>query len=68
MDFDIDQLDIKKKIKAKIGKSIVLRLRFDLSDIDSSAVTTKGYAKVNSDEQAGLEMIDVETGNCDTCR
>jgi hypothetical protein len=61
----VSQLDIKRKIKAKLGAGIALRLRFThAGDEESSgslvhttAAASTGYAEVaKSDEQSDMEM------------
>eukprot|EP01031_Cornospumella_fuschlensis_P036601 gene36601-44402_t len=72
-DFPVDQLDIKKKVKAKLGKNVILRLYFTNSTVaavggDASPVeiglegtaSTKGYAALGQDEPKGeVEMSQV---------
>jgi hypothetical protein len=64
MDFGVDQLDIKKKMKPKLGPNVVLRIRFEKS-AEGTSIGTGGYALVKqSSAGAGaagdnndLEMI-----------
>jgi len=63
MDFGIDQLDIKRKMKEKLGQNITLRLKFG----QDNAVPTggKGYEIVPTDasQVASTEMINITVNN-----
>lgn len=49
VDFPIDQLDMKKKLKAKLGNKIVVRLRFAPLDLGGNKTST-GYEMVALDD------------------
>ena len=59
IDFGVDQLDIKKKMKAKLGPDVVLRLKFNKNIEEAGDVAgSKGYAVVaTSEDQVELEMV-----------
>eukprot|EP01039_Chlorochromonas_danica_P006044 gene6044-6657_t len=70
-DFPVDQLDIKKKVKPKLGENVVLRLHFaPLNQPDAlpaprdslSSPPSKGYALVSKEEEGGLELKNVTLG------
>ncbi len=55
VDFAVDQLDIKKKMKEKLGPNVVLRLKFDQHAPDS--IGSKGYEIVaTTEDQVELEL------------
>lgn len=64
IDFGLDQLDTKKKVRPTLGAEIALRLRFvpTAAQLDGSGATGTGtgYALVNSDGDA---ITDSSTGN-----
>jgi len=65
VDFDLSQLDTKKKIRPKLGEGILLRLRFVQSAAQLTAAggsTGKGYELVTSDEGDNEGAGDVELG------
>jgi hypothetical protein len=69
-DFGLDQLDLKKKVKAKIGEKVILRLHFGSLHIDppsphpelTSGGTKAGYALVSRGDDEGLELQRVPLG------
>lgn len=58
IDFGLDQLDTKKKIRPKLGEGIAMRLRFvpSAAQLDGSGATGTGYALVTSDGDAGANL------------
>jgi hypothetical protein len=62
VDFGADQLDIKKKMKSKLGPNITLRLKFN--QYSGDAVGSKGYELVatgDNEPVVSLEMVGVST-------
>eukprot|EP00597_Dinobryon_sp_UTEXLB2267_P000281 CAMPEP_0170070738 /NCGR_PEP_ID=MMETSP0019_2-20121128/8916_1 /TAXON_ID=98059 /ORGANISM="Dinobryon sp., Strain UTEXLB2267" /LENGTH=283 /DNA_ID=CAMNT_0010279089 /DNA_START=335 /DNA_END=1186 /DNA_ORIENTATION=+ len=72
VDFAMDQLDVKKKMKAALGPQTILRLRFSSSSSSPSAsplaanneeaavgmsVGSRGYEMVARNENINLEMV-----------
>jgi hypothetical protein len=58
IDFGVDQLDIKKAMKPKLGPDVVLRLRFGQPSA-GTAIGGKGYAMIQNGEETSLEMVQV---------
>ncbi len=68
VDFGVDQLDIKKKMKAKLGPNVIMRLKFDFSGTGSAVATTnangEGYSKlsgVDDDGPKSIQMVSFPT-------
>lgn len=72
VDFGVDQLDIKKKMKPKLGPDVVLRLKFDLSGapapdsansagavVATAPTSGPGYAKLslNDEDAKSVQMV-----------
>jgi hypothetical protein len=58
MDFGVDQLDIKKVMKPKLGPNVVLRLRFGPGSPSSGgAIGNKGYGIIKTTDD--VEMVSV---------
>lgn len=73
VDFALDQLDVKKKMKLKLGSETLLRLHFRSSSAppspaqaqDSSAepagsIGRGGYEVVARNESVTLELVDIK--------
>ena len=56
VDFGPEQLDMKKKVKAKLGDSVKLRLKF-------SRDTSGQIAVAATEQQIDPDVIEVELGN-----
>lgn len=61
MDFALDQLDVKKKTKAKLGSEVILRLRFESPSVgdtpsEGEAVGTRGYELVARSDNTSAEV------------
>lgn len=65
IDFGLDQLDTKKKIRPKLGETIAMRLRFvpSAAQLDGSGATGTGYALVTSDGDAGANLGATTSGS-----
>jgi hypothetical protein len=72
VDFGVDQLDIKKKMKPKLGSNIILRLKLDFSAGGALTTTgTGGYTRVTllddtdstTAQARRVEMVNVVTNN-----
>lgn len=55
VDFDVTQLDIKKKVKPKLGTNIMMRLKF--TQDGTEAVGTKGYEVLAAGDDAGDDGV-----------
>lgn len=58
MDFGVDQLDIKKKLKPVLGPNVILRLRFGTAS-NAGAIGGRGYGVLTTQEDSNLEMVSV---------
>ena len=58
MDFGVDQLDIKKKMKPVLGPNVVLRLKLGPST-NAGPMGNKGYGVLTTKEDSNLEMVTV---------
>ena len=61
VDFDLSQLDTKKKIKPKLGDKIFMRLKFT-PPAAAAGATKSGYALVAT-EPTGVKNSDVDAGD-----